>query len=161
LHLSPAPDSLPPLDRSDRPGQHLDLTQRRLRLVPPLGGQLALTFPESPDPRLPAPHALARALVQRLLETAAGVRPVHQLRPHTSPTLYARLERQLTGRRFTGRRPTLADVRSLHVQQQSATVAEVCATVTRQLGSARRLTALALRLEDEHGRWVCTDLAGL
>ena len=50
-----------------------------------------------------------------------------------------------------------ASRRSLHVQQPTPSVAEVCATVRQ----GRRAGALALRLELVAGVWVCTAIAGL
>lgn len=112
----------------------------------------------TPSAELPPPRAFAHALVQRVLETWAGVRPLPQLQRDTSPDLYAHLEAALGARPVPrGTRPTGRDVRSLHVQQRPDGVAEVCATVHR----GTRTAALALRLEGRRGRWICTELVGV
>ena len=107
---------------------------------------------------LPPARPFAQALVQRLLEVAAGLRPVGQLQRDTTLELYDRLTAELSGRpRSAGPRPTRRDVVSVHVQARPEGVAEICATVRR----AGRATALALRLEGRSGAWRCTELAGL
>jgi hypothetical protein len=112
----------------------------------------------TPAAELPAPRSFAHALVQRLLEVLAGVRPVTQLRRHTTLELYERVERLVHARpRATGLRPGARAVRSVHVQVRPEGVVEVCATVQR----GPRTGALALRLEGRAGAWCCTELAGL
>jgi hypothetical protein len=176
LRLLPAPCSEPPYDDelSAQPALRLvpgtrdpleagpRISPPRLRVVPDelpdLLGLVDGPTTRTPSAELPAPHAFAHALVQRVLEIRAGVRPMLQLQRDTSPELFLELEAKLaTLPRETGVRPTRADVRSLHVQQPPDGVAEVCATVRR--GS--RMRAIALRLEGERGRWVCTELAWL
>ena len=177
LRLLPAPVSEPPYD--DEGGASLPALRRTapaLRLVPPPVPEVApapvpAEYPaespaEAPEPAqqrtereaLPSPRPFARALVQRLLETAAGARPVTQLQPDTTPALFERLEPLLHARRQPGAlRPSLRAVRSLHVQEQPGSVVEVCATVER----GPRLVALALRLEGIAGRWCCTEVVGI
>jgi hypothetical protein len=114
--------------------------------------------PRTPLAQLPASRPFARALVQRLLEVLAGLRPVSQLQRDTSFELFTELEQALVGRaRPAGPRPTGRDVRSVHVQESADGVAEVCATVHR----GGRMTALALRLEGVDGAWRCTALLGV
>jgi len=172
LRLLPAPSSTPPYDDELPAAPVLRLVpspaspaarpapRPRLALVP--DAPLALDPLLDPRPgrtpstQLPAPRAFAQALLQRAIEVRAGLRPVSQLQRDTTPELYADLETRLSAMpRTTGPRPTRGDVRSLHVQQRPDGVAEVCATVRR--GS--RMRALALRLEGQRGRWVCTELA--
>lgn len=158
LRLLPAPPCEPPYDDEDRPAPVL-------RLVPPT--RLRPVVPGDPDDEepartartaLPEPRRFAQALVQRLLEVQAGVRPLPQLQRDTTPELYRSLERRGACRsRTVGPRPTARSVRSVHVQEREDAVAEVCATVLR--GS--RAAALALRLEGREGRWLCTELIGL
>lgn len=178
LRLLPAPPSEPPYDDEVGPVP-------QLRLVPPwrpqrttstdllreLGpwatssrGLTGADDDEDPAPlrtpthALPAPKPFSHALVQRLLEVCAGVRPVTQLRSDTTPALYERLEATLLARpRVQGLRPGRSDVRSVHVQLRPDGVAEVCSTVVRGL----RPQALALRLEGLGGRWVCSELVGI
>lgn len=169
LRLLPAPASEPPYD---------DLRFRpALRLVPngdvparspsragvvgvAAGGGPAGTLTSSKPVAgaLPPSRPFAHALVQRLLEVSAGVRPLSQLQRDTTPELFQQLERAFTARpRAVGLRPTGRDVRSVHVQERPEGVAEVCATVLR----GHRAAAVALRLECVHGRWLCTQLAGV
>ena len=165
LRLLPAPASDPPYD------DELAVPPT-LRLVPPLGAPdrprvqpVPRPVPADDDPAgapgatgLPPARPFAHALVQRLLEVCAGVRPVVQLRRDTTPELYEQLERALHARpRAHGPRPTRRDVRSVHVQERPGGVAEVCATVLR----GDRAGALALRIEGVHGQWLCTRLLGV
>jgi hypothetical protein len=136
-----------------------------LRLVPrPTGDLTALSADDEESSRrtrlaqLPASRPFAIALVQRLLEVLAGLRPVSQLQGDTSFELFTELEQELAGRvRPAGTRPSRRDVRSVHVQEHEQGVAEVCATVRR----GGRVTALALRLEGIEGSWRCTALLGV
>jgi len=183
LRLLPAPATEPPYDDEPGPGVGLRLVHpaparpaARTALAPayvPAPVQAPVqaprltpaptpTAPFAPAPApaggLPPARPFAMALVQRLLEVRAGVRPLPQLQRDTTPGLYADLERVLNARpRTTGRRPTRRDVLSVHVQERPDGVAEVCATVTR----GERAAALALRLQAVQGRWFCTELAGL
>jgi hypothetical protein len=114
--------------------------------------------PRTPLTQLPPSRPFAHALVQRLLEVLAGLRPLSQLQRDTSFELFSELEQALPGRhRPTGPRPTRRDVRSVHVQEHEDGVAEVCATVRR----GGRMSALALRLEGVDGTWRCTALLGV
>jgi hypothetical protein len=168
LRLLPVPPSEPPYDDElppDRRPAPLALLPSRLaplRLVPALP---ALCDHEdddaplrTPQSQLPPARPFAHALVQRLLEVLAGLRPLGQLQRDTTLELYDELEALVRSRpRPTGPRPTRAAVRSVHVQERPEGVAEVCATVHR----AGRTGALALRLEGRAGRWRCTELVGL
>lgn len=169
LALLPVPVSEPPYDDEPHEGRHLravGLPDARLpvgplrslpplRLVPPVAEPLLAAFPSA---TLPPVRPVAHALVQGLLEVLAGVRPVTQLRTRTTVELYDDLEVCVQAQpRPTGCRPLPGAVRSVHVQQLTPGVAEVCATVRR--GS--RSSALALRLEHRAGQWCCTSIAGL
>jgi hypothetical protein len=167
LVLLPIPVSEPPYDDElpERPGPRLSLVTTLPSPVGPLAALPALRVVAPPvalvppvDPTVPAVRPVARALVQGLLEVLGGVRPVTQLRRRTSLDLYADLEDLVHAQpRPAGTRPSTGAVLSLHVQQPTPTVAEVCATVRR----GPRPCALALRLELEHGAWCCTAVAGL
>lgn len=181
LRLLPAPPSAPPFDDELPAVRPLRVVARPvrdragaaapdgpagagLRLVP-TGDELAglLGDPEpgrrrTPLAHLPAPRPFAHALVQRLLEVLAGLRPLSQLQRDTTFELFEQLERTVVSRpRTAGPRPSRRDVRSVHVQQRADGVAEVCATVHRD----GRATAIALRLEGVDGAWRCTAMDGV
>lgn len=174
LRLLPAPETEPPFDDAARPeaprlvplgtAVQTALPPVPLRLVPPPGVPDDLDDEDAEPPtrtplaQLPPPRPFAHALVQRLLEVSAGLRPLHQLERDTSCELYEVLAQRLggaPGRR--GPRPDRRSVRSVHVQPRADGSAEVCATVVR----GPRATAVALRLEGHRGRWRCTELVGL
>ena len=155
LRLVLAPPSAPPYD--DEPG-----AAPRLRLVAqpvqPTGDDGWAGAVKTPTSALPGAQAFAHRLLHAVLEVAAGVRPVKQLRQHTTSELYETLYDTLSGRpRALGGRPPPRDIRSLHVQERPEGVAEVCGTVQR----GNRVVAVALRLEGMDGRWRCTELVGV
>ena len=155
LRLLPAPSCEPPYDDERPGGRPLPLRAEGtriapLRLVPPL-----VELPPSGSSGLPAARPFAQALVQRLLEVRAGLRPVTQLQPDTTAEVYEALERSLADRaRPSGTGPGPRAIRSLHVQEQSDAVAEVTATVRR----GTRYACVAFRIEGVGGRWRCTQL---
>lgn len=160
LRLLPAPCSEPPYDDERPGGRPLPLRPttfgtRPLRVVPPLDDD---DLPEpTPLSELPPAQPFAHALVQRLLEVLAGVRPLAQLQRATTLEVYDALEQLVTSRpRPVGPRPDGRSVRSVHVQQRPEGVAEVSATVRR----GNRYAAVALRLEGVSGAWRCTELVG-
>ncbi|MEO6204312.1 MAG: Rv3235 family protein [Mycobacteriales bacterium] len=160
IRLLRAPLSEPPYDDQRPGGQPLALRPaswtrtRPLRLVPPLSDE---PDPRTPATDLPSAQVFAHALVQRLLEVLAGVRPLAQLQRDSSLEVYDGLQLLLAARpRPQGARPDRRDVRSVHVQQADG-VAEVNATVRRN----GRYSAFALRLEGIGGRWRCTELVGV
>jgi hypothetical protein len=167
LVLLPVPVSEPPYDDElpERDGARLSLVIPAPIPVGPLAQLPPLRLVAPPVALLPPPapsgppvRPVARALVQGLLEVLGGVRPVTQLRRSTSADLYADLEDLVHAQPPpVGLRPSTGAVLSLHVQQPSAGVAEVCTTVRR----GRRAGALALRLELAGGAWCCTAVAGL
>src|SRR5438128_2553239 len=141
LRLLPAPISEPPYDDERPGGRPLPLRPRDLPARRPL--RLVPSPPADVDPALPPVRPFAAALVQRLLEGLAGVRPIAQLKRDTTMDVYDDLERMVTVRpRPTGLRPDGRSVRSVHVQQHAGGVAEVVATVRR----GGRYGALAFRL---------------
>jgi hypothetical protein len=162
LRLLAAPCSEPPYD-DERPGgrplplRPRTLGNRPLRIVPPLPDDDWSLPARTPAADLPAAKPFAHALVQRLLEVLAGVRPLAQLQRDTTLEVYDALERVVTTRpRSDGPRPDGRAVRSVHVQQRPEGIAEVSATVRR----GGRYGAVALRLEGVNGSWRCTELVG-
>jgi hypothetical protein len=162
LRLLPAPCSEPPYDDERPGGRPLPLRPRSfgarpLRIVPALPQDETWGAERTPVSDLPPARPFAHALVQRLLEVLAGVRPLAQLQRDTSLDVYDALERVVTTRaRVEGPRPDGRAVRSIRVQQRPEGIAEVSATVRR----GRRYGAVALRLEGVDGAWRCTELVG-
>ena len=159
LRLLPAPCSEPPYD-DERPGgrplplRPTTLGNRPLRVVPPLDDDEPGLTPISD---LPPAQPFAHALVQRLLEVLAGVRPLSQLQRATTLEVYDALEELVSTRpRTPGPRPDGRSIRSVRVQQRPEGIAEVSATVRR----GGRYGAVALRLEGVNGAWRCTELVG-
>jgi hypothetical protein len=177
LRLLPVPSAEPPYDDELPAGTRLHLVgtasalapvpvpveQAPLRLVPAQPVPTQADRADDEDPRtplhlLPPAGPFAHALVQRLLEVLAGLRPLGQLQRDTTLELYDELERAVSEHpRATGPRPTRRDVRSLHLQEREDGVAEACATVQR----GGRVVALAFRLEGRSGSWRCTELLGV
>lgn len=162
LRLLPAPCSEPPYD-DERPGgrplplRPTALGARPLRVVPPLADDESWEPARTAASDLPPAQPFAHALVQRLLEVLAGVRPLKQLQRDTTLDVYDELERVLATRpRVSGPRPDGRAIRSVRVQQRPEGVAEVSATVRR----GNRYGAVALRLEGVDGAWRCTELVG-
>jgi len=131
LRLLPAPCSEPPYDDERPGGRPLPLrpstfNPRPLRLVPPVDEDPSLVQLDD----LPPVQPFAHALIQRLLEVSAGVRPLKQLQRDTSLDVYDALEQILSARpRRTGPRPDGRAIRSVRVQQRPEGIAEVSATV--------------------------------
>lgn len=112
----------------------------------------------TPVDALPPARRFAHAMLQRLVEVDAGLRPLAQLERDLTLEAFEELAaRYANGARTRGPRPTPASVRSVHVQTRPEGVAEVCGTVLR----GARPIAVALRLEGRDGAWRCTDLVGL
>lgn len=102
---------------------------------------------------LPRPAVAGRSVLLLALEVLAGRRPASQLRPVTTPGLFA----ALTG----GRRPAWCAggtapllLGPVHVCEPVDGVAEISAVARR----AGRAHAVAARLEGIDGRWRCTAL---
>ncbi|SFD96748.1 Rv3235 family protein [Blastococcus tunisiensis] len=102
---------------------------------------------------LPDPGETGRRLVTCALEALAGRRPITQVRPMTSPGVFAAL---VQGRRprwcAEGSAPLV--IGPVHVCEPVDGVAEI-SVVARRAGRAH---AVAARLEGIDGRWRCTAL---
>jgi hypothetical protein len=114
--------------------------------------------PDKPPAGLPDPHAWAGTLAQAVVEVLAGDRPVAQLLRWTTARIYTELGRRaaVAGRECTAVRAgrARAVVRRVHVFQPAEGVAEASAV----LSDGRRTRAMALRLQSDGGRWLCTAL---
>jgi hypothetical protein len=126
-----------------RPGPRLRATSRR--------GDADFAPVLSARADLPDPRAAGRRLLTTALEVFAGRRPVTQLRPLTTLTLF---EAVSAGRHpawcVGGTAPIV--VGPVHVCEPVDGVAEVSAVAHR----AGRAHAVAARLEGIDGRWRCT-----
>jgi hypothetical protein len=106
---------------------------------------------------LPDPGNWTARLVESIIQTLAGERPLHQLLRWLSPQVYDELAQHLSAHppppAAAGRVPGRA-VRSVHVCRPTPDVVEASAVVR----TASRSRAVALRLEGSSGRWRCTRL---
>ncbi|PZF80898.1 hypothetical protein C1I92_23635 [Jiangella anatolica] len=101
---------------------------------------------------LPDPRRWVARLTQSAIECLHGRRPVQQLVRWTAEPVYRDLTRRAsTTEAAPAERPR---IRSLRVCRVTASVAE--ASVVVQLGRAARSVAVAVRLEVDDARWVCT-----
>ncbi len=164
LHLRLVPTPQPPAAAD--PHRRVDLTLPGVAVPRPLhrpGPRPRPERPYHPDADfgptwssrtdLPPPAVAGRAVLVLTLEVLAGRRPAGQLRPVTTPGLFA----ALTG----GRRPAWCAggtaplvLGPVHVCEPVDGVAEISAVARR----AGRAHAVAARLEGLDGRWRCTAL---
>ncbi|MGI8614008.1 MAG: Rv3235 family protein [Nocardioidaceae bacterium] len=118
----------------------------------------AATAAAADEPRqLTILTARASGFVQAVVEVLAGDRPCTQLARWADPRVYSVLVRCVSGAstsRASARRRQRARVVSVRVTCPAPRVAEVSARVS----DGQRSRALAARLEQLHGRWVCTAL---
>lgn len=126
-----------------------------LRLVPPP----VRASPHRPAQRpLPDPRDWAATVAQAVVEVLAGERPVTQLLHWATPPVYARLARRAAfapeGRPGQRRAAPRTVVRRVHVCLPADGVVEA----TTVIHGPRQARALAFRLEEIGGRWLCTAL---
>jgi hypothetical protein len=165
--LLPAPDPNPPYDSHDRPWRPPEPRGRT-----PRQGVLALEFqlpsgvPARPGPLaqhdvarqpdlvvaggLPPSERWSRMLAEAFADVLNGTRPAEQLRFWVTKNVHRRL---LSATRLTGPRPAHR-VRTVHRQSPVPGVVEVTAT----LHDRDRAHAMAFRMEERRGHWVCTAL---
>jgi len=112
---------------------------------------------------LPDPRPLAGQLAQAVVEVLSGDRPLTQLLTRVDEQIYAELSAlapdpvtssALQRARGMIRPQDRPRVRSVHVSQPAADVAEVAARIQ----TNGRSRAIALRLEEWRGRWRCSAL---
>jgi hypothetical protein len=123
----------------------------------PVPLQPAPWVPRPARPRgLPDPGPWGRRLLIGMIETAGGHRPLHQLAAMLSPSVSRGLGADFEYAARNGRPHWLhrAMIRSVRVAEPATGVAELCATVD----AGGRVRAIAIRLDEHHGRWRCTRL---
>jgi hypothetical protein len=87
------------------------------------------------------------------MEVRAGLRPLGQLAPLVAPAVLRRLATQLPPRPPVA--APIPKVRKVRVSFPSPAACEACVTV---LGEGQRITAVAVRLERNLGRWRVVEL---
>lgn len=127
--------------------------------------QVPLPFPASP-PLLPVPvergdagqlrHRCAR-FTQALAEVITGARPVRQLGPWLSRSVYEQLQQHVTGRFIAGGPRRSPRVVSLHIAMVGDTGAEIAARMVHH-GRSHAIAVRLQRGQDPQGRttWLCT-----
>jgi Family of unknown function (DUF6459) len=156
IAIRPAPRREPPFDdERDDHGPPYAPFDRTLPFEP--AARPSVWLPPAPRPSaLPDPAPWARRLLIGMAEAAGGHRPVQQLAALLSPSVHRGLCADFDLGRQSGVRHWLhrASVRSVRGTEPCEGVAELSATVE----AGGRVRAIALRLEDQHGRWRCTRL---
>jgi hypothetical protein len=152
--VRPAPQREPPFDDElDGPALVTPYDQR-------LPFEIQASEYRAPLPARPSglidPSTWARRLLVGLIESASGRRPLNQLNSLLSPSIgrglgadFERAAQQRTPHWL--HRATVGTVRA---SEPAEGVAELCAT----LETGRRVRAIAMRLEEQQGRWRCTRL---
>ena len=117
----------------------------------------------SDDRALPDHRRWAAKVAQAVVEVLAGERPVGQLTHWTTPAVYAQLARRaaLVSNRSTAQRSAMRHIvlRRVHVSRPADGVVEVATVIHgRDPNGTERARALAFRLEQDAGRWICTVL---
>jgi hypothetical protein len=159
LKLRPAIESRPPAqtwlprlaEAADVSQPMLDFTAEPMVPATAIDGSWMAT----PSAELPDPKAWSISLAQLLIETLQELRPIGQLNRWVDDRVLAAITIQRR-QRAAGRprsRPTRpATLRSVHLQFPTPFAAEVAA----HFALGRRSIALAFRLEEFYGRWLCT-----
>jgi hypothetical protein len=109
----------------------------------------------APRPELPDATAWSSSLAKLLIETVQGLRPIGQLNRWVDDRVLAAVSihrRQRLRRKHHPQTTRPAALRSVHVQFPVETAAEVAV----HLLLHGRSVALAFRLEEFYGRWLCT-----
>jgi hypothetical protein len=154
--MRPAPRREPPFDdERDANGAIYAPFDRTLPFEPTARPSVWLPPPPRPS-ALPDPAPWGRRLLIGMVETAGGHRPAQQLAGLLSPSVHRGLCADFDRERQSGVPHWLhrASLRSVRGTEPSEGVAELCATVE----VCGRVRAIALRLEEQHGRWRCTRL---
>jgi hypothetical protein len=120
---------------------------------PPSRPPAATTRPLTERPPGPDPARAAGLLVRAWLEVRAGRRPLAQLDALVAPAVLRRLASQLPAHPRAGAPMPL--VRKVRASYPSAAACEACVTV---LEASGRITAIAVRLERNLGRWRVVEM---
>jgi Family of unknown function (DUF6459) len=158
LKLRPAIESRPPAQTLlPRLAEGASAAQPRLDFAaePRVPANAGGGWMAAPSAELPEPKAWSITLARVLIETVQELRPIGQLNRWVDDQVLAAITIQRR-RRAAGQsrsRPTRpATLHSIHLQFPTPLAVEVAAHF--RLG--RRSIALAFRLEEFYGRWLCT-----
>ena len=154
--IRPAPRREPPFDDELDDGRlHHAPFDRVLPFERPAHPRVGMPRAR-PASTLPDPVPWGRRLLIGVIETAGGHRPEQQIAALLSPSVHRGLCADFERARQVGARHWLhhASVRSVRATEPNDGVAELCATVE----VCGRIRAIALRLEEQRGRWRCTRL---
>lgn len=153
--VRPAPLREPPFDDELPDAPTASTFDRRLPF--PAAGECGVPAIRRPRrSHLPEPGAWGRRLLIGLIETAEGRRPLSQLSALLSFSVCHGLGADFERAAQCGRPHWLhrANIRSVRSSEPAEGVAELSAT----LETGRRVRAVAMRLEQQQGRWRCTRL---
>lgn len=154
--VRPAPRREPPFD-DELPAPVPLFGPRAPRLPFEVVAAPAAWLPKPARPRgLPDPQRWAQHLLVGMIETAGGRRPLQQLNALLSPSVSRGIAADFERALHRGARHWLhrASVRTVRCAEPCEGVAELCAV----LDTGQRVHAMALRLEERHGRWRCTRI---
>ena len=153
--VRPAPLREPPFD-DELPDAPIVTTFDRRLPFPSTGERGVPTIRRPRRSSLPEPGAWGRRLLIGLIETAEGRRPLSQLSALLSFSVCHGLGADFEQAAQSGRPHWLhrATVRTVRSTEPAEGVAELSAT----LQTGRRVRAVAMRLEQQQGRWRCTRL---
>jgi hypothetical protein len=159
INYRPAIESRPPAQTwQPRLAPLMDEAQPMLDLYVRSTGQAnagGAGWMAAPRPGLPDATAWSSSLARLLIETVQGLRPIGQLNRWVDERVLAAISshrRQRLRRKHHPQTTRPAVLRSIHVQFPVETAAEVAV----HLLLNERSVALAFRLEDFYGRWLCT-----
>jgi hypothetical protein len=158
LKLRPAIESRPPAQTwLPRLTESPNASQPMLDFEgdPPVQASTGGAWMAAPSAELPDPKAWSASLARVLIETLQDLRPIGQLNRWVDEKVLAAITiqcRQRTAGQSRPRPTRPATLHSVHVQFPTPLAVEVAAHF--RLG--RRSIALAFRLEEYYGRWLCT-----
>ena len=164
LIWSPLPEYQPPLRAVQPDPDEFDFDDPTVRWhTPPAAPGPAYRLPDPPPPKdcpvWDEPGEVRDQmwrLLSLILEVLDGRRPIAHLRGTVTPSIFESLH---TRSRFTaGHQHRL---RTLHTCRPARGVLEICGTVAITSAKHTRAMAVAARVEQRRGRWMCTALRPL